>query len=52
MAEIEEALLLFNINKSNHDIYSFFKVIDEDVEVTDNSYHFPKYKCTLFVFDE
>lgn len=52
MAEIEEALLLFNINKSNHDIYSFFKVIDEDVEVTDNSYHFSKYKCTLFVFDE
>ncbi|MBE6853907.1 MAG: hypothetical protein E7505_10650 [Ruminococcus sp.] len=52
MAEIENAVLLFNINKSNIDIYSFFKVIDEDVVITDNSCHFPNYKCTLFVLDE
>jgi hypothetical protein len=52
MAQIEGALLLFNLNRKYSDVYSFFKAIDKDVEIGDSSCVFYNYHCTLFVLDE
>lgn len=52
MAQIEGALLLFNLSRKYSDVYSFFKAIDKDVEIVDSSCVFFNYHCTLFVMDE